>query len=67
MLPLTNNVIQSNTEHFIVPENESVVAATKIIKRGRRPLSDEVKAARAQEKLEVIQVAKRAKIAKKKI
>ena len=65
MLPLTNNVIQSNTEHFIVPENEPVVAATNVIKRGRRPLSDEVKAARAQEKLDSIQVAKRAKIAKK--
>ena len=45
--------------------DEPVVAATKVIKRGRRPLSDEVKAARAQEKLDAIQVAKRAKIAKK--
>ncbi len=42
MLPLTNNVMQSDTEHFIVPENEPVVAATNVIKRGRRPLSDEV-------------------------
>ena len=64
MLPLTNdtnNVIQCNTENVRVPENEPVLAAAKVIKRGRRPLSDEVKAARAQEKLDAIQVAKRAK------
>ena len=60
MMSYTKTVLKQ-----ILTKNEPVVAATKAIKRGRRPLSDEVKATRAQEKLDAIQVAKRAKIAKK--
>ena len=60
MMSYTKTVLKQ-----ILTKNEPVVAATRVIKRGRRPLSDEVKAARAQEKLDAIQVAKRAKIAKK--
>ena len=57
MLSLTN-------ENVTVSEDAQILAAPKAVKRGRPPLSEDVKAARAKDKLDAIQVAKRAKLAK---